>query len=206
MATITAGGDKQSRAVAKPQAEQAAPAVQVDAPSRREFLYYIWTASLVLLLGQVGAGIIWFSLPRFREGTFGGVFNFPVDKFPVVPGADPVTEPGGRFHVVHTENDGLLVLYQVCTHLGCLPKWESDRFACPCHGSQFALDGNYITGPAPRGLDLFPVVVTFEDGSTAATDAANTQEGSAYAIPLNGRRITRIEVDTGERLRRPNHA
>jgi len=201
MATVTAAEGKSRAAATK-----AAAAVEVSAPSRREFLYYIWGASIALLLGQAGAGLIWFALPRFKAGTFGGVFNFPPDRLPQLAGSAPVSQPEGRFHVVRTEDDGLVTLYGVCTHLGCLPKWQTDRFACPCHGSQYTLPGNWITGPAPRGLDMFPMRVTFDDGSVEETPgSAASVDGSAYAIKLNGRSIAKIEIDTGSRIKRPNH-
>lgn len=115
MATITAGETRAAASQAK-----AADKVQVAAPNRREFLYYIWGASIALLLGQSGAAFIWFALPRFKEGTFGGVFNFPPERIPQVD-VGPTSEPAGRFHVSNVP-DGLVVLYGVCTHLGCLPK------------------------------------------------------------------------------------
>ncbi|MBK8136903.1 MAG: Rieske 2Fe-2S domain-containing protein [Chloroflexi bacterium] len=64
--------------------------------------------------------------------------------------------PAGRFHVSHTPEGGLVALYGVCTHLGRLPEWEpvAVRFACPCHGSQYEVDGRWITGPAPRPRPL----------------------------------------------------
>jgi cytochrome b6-f complex iron-sulfur subunit len=196
MATVTAAEGR-----ARPAARDAAATeVKVEAPSRREFLYYIWGASMALLLGQATAGIIWFALPRFKEGTFGGVFNFPPEKVPSLAGAAPVSEPAGRFHVVRTAEDGFLALYGVCTHLGCLPKWQTDRFACPCHGSQFQLNGEYITGPAPRPLDRFATRITFADGSVEESNEAGDP------IPLNGRQIARVEINTGRRLTRPNHA
>lgn len=171
--------------------------VAVSPPSRREFLYYIWGASLLLLLGEATAGIIWFAYPRFAEGTFGGVFAFPPERVPAA-GATPESEPSGRFHVAHLEDDSLVVLYGVCTHLGCLPKWTpaADRFECPCHGSKFERSGLYIEGPAPRSLDRFVTTVTFVDGTTETTNA------DGDPIPLAGREIASIAVDTGTRLRR----
>ncbi|NJN55513.1 MAG: hypothetical protein HC804_12610 [Anaerolineae bacterium] len=38
--------------------------------SRREFLYYIWGASIALYLAQFAGLMIWFLIPRFREGEF----------------------------------------------------------------------------------------------------------------------------------------
>lgn len=47
------------------------------------------------------------------------------------------------------------------THLGCLVPYivSEKRFICPCHGSTFERDSQYVRGPAPRSLDLFPVAV-----------------------------------------------
>jgi cytochrome b6-f complex iron-sulfur subunit len=196
MATLTAGEAKQ----VAPKAKSAAQQVEVAAPSRREFLYYVWGASIVLLLGQATAGIIWFALPRFKEGTFGGVFSFAPDRL-LPPGVAPVTVSEGRFHVVRDGNDGLNTLYAVCTHLGCLPKWSSvnARFECPCHGSKFQLDGSFIEGPAPRNLDRFETTVTFDDGSTATNSGGQP-------IPLNGRTVRSIAIDTGARIQGARHA
>jgi menaquinol-cytochrome c reductase iron-sulfur subunit len=46
-----------------------------------------------------------------------------------------------------------------CTHLGCAYSWQTDRFACPCHGGTFAADGTVISGPPPRPLDRLPVQI-----------------------------------------------
>lgn len=182
-----------------------AQAVEVSAVSRREFLYYIWGASIVLLLGEAGAAIIWFAMPRFREGEFGGIISIPVDELPK-PGDAPVSVPTGRFHLSHTTENGqgLVALYGVCTHLGCLPKWEpvAVRFACPCHGSQYEIDGRWITGPAPRGLDRFPLTITLADGTTR-TNGADGWPIDISDISLD--QITGIAVNTGTRVTGPAH-
>ncbi|MBK8030346.1 MAG: Rieske 2Fe-2S domain-containing protein [Anaerolineae bacterium] len=175
---------------------KAAPQVQVAAPSRREFLYYIWGASMALLLGEAGAGLIWFALPRFKEGTFGGTFNLAGDTLPQA-GSAPVNVPEGRFWLSNSDA-GFVVLYGVCTHLGCLPKWVdvNNRFECPCHGSKYEIDGKYIEGPAPRSLDRFRTTITFTDGTS------ETMNRDGDPINLAGRTIASIAVDTGTRLKR----
>lgn len=187
-----------SAARAKAAQPAKAASVGVSAPSRREFLYYIWGASVALLLGETTVGILWFMLPRFKAGEFGGIFNLDPAELPEA-GIAPLSFPAARFHVSHTADDGLVVLFGVCTHLGCLPKWVplNHRFECPCHGSKYQLDGTYIEGPAPRSLDRFKTTVTFADGAVAETGS----EG--LAIPLEGREIVTIVIDTGNRIKRP---
>ncbi len=198
-ANPTKGDIEKRTSVAKPSQDIAKGTdLLAGAPTRREFLYYIWGASIALMLGQVGAGLLWFSFPRFKEGEFGGEFTYDPATLPAV-GDPPVFIPAGRFHVSHTAN-GLLTLYGVCTHLGCLPVWRptNTRFECPCHGSKYQADGSYIEGPAPRGLDRFVARVIYTDGSEVATD------GAGGPIPLDATKtIAQIRVNTGNKIDGP---
>ena len=57
------------------------------------------------------------------------------------------------------DSDGSMwvALYQRCVHLGCTVPFRDDcvSFKCPCHGSHYNVDGEYLDGPAPRSLDRF---------------------------------------------------
>jgi cytochrome b6-f complex iron-sulfur subunit len=75
-------------------------AVSAGGLTRREFLYYIWTASLALFAVQFTGLLVWFMLPRFREGEFGGTFTLPIDTLPDV-NAPPFNFPDGRFWLVN---------------------------------------------------------------------------------------------------------
>ena len=57
---------------------------------------------------------------------------------------------------------GVVALYQTCPHLGCrVPECATSQwFECPCHGSQYNRVGEKKGGPAPRGMDRFPMKVT----------------------------------------------
>jgi cytochrome b6-f complex iron-sulfur subunit len=57
---------------------------------------------------------------------------------------------------------GITALYQTCPHLGCrVPQCVTSQwFECPCHGSQYNQVGEKKGGPAPRGMDRFPMEVT----------------------------------------------
>jgi cytochrome b6-f complex iron-sulfur subunit len=58
-----------------------------------------------------------------------------------------------------------IALYQRCVHLGCTVPFRDDcvSFKCPCHGSHYNSDGEYLDGPAPRSLDRFAFHFEGED-------------------------------------------
>lgn len=164
--------------------------------SRREFLYYIWGASMALLLAETGGAIVWFALPKFRAGEFGGIFSLEPASLPA-QGSAPVQFSAGKFWISNT-NDGLLALSTVCTHLGCLFKWTeaNNRFECPCHGSKFSAKGLKLIGgpemgPAQRNLDRFEIEVTIPDG-LVATDS------DGHAVKIDG--ALSIRVNTGKKI------
>jgi len=59
------------------------------------------------------------------------------------------------------DDEKIIALSTVCTHLGCTPNWlETDRkFKCPCHGSGFRSSGINFEGPAPRPLERYRIVL-----------------------------------------------
>jgi cytochrome b6-f complex iron-sulfur subunit len=187
------------RAAAAPTKAAAAPIPAAEAEtkgiSRREFLYYIWGASLALLTAESTGTIIWFSLPRFRAGEFGGVFTIDASTLPQV-GSSPVGFPAGKFWLSN-QKDGFRALSMVCTHLGCLFKWVevNHRFECPCHGSKFEANGTKIKGlgPAPRNLDRFEVVASKPGGATEKT--------SATGGPVNVSGATAVAINTGKKIK-----
>jgi cytochrome b6-f complex iron-sulfur subunit len=96
----------------------------------------------------------------------------------------------GRFYLSRSQGE-LFALSQACPHLACrVPYCEgSGRFQCPCHGSEFTLAGEWINGPAPRGLDRYPLQI--RDG-VVVVDTREPVEGPARGIldhlrdPLGG--------------------
>jgi len=63
--------------------------------------------------------------------------------------------------IVKNGNGTLTAFSPRCTHLGCAYRWEpgADKFVCPCHGSTFSINGDVISGPAPRPLDRFQIKI-----------------------------------------------
>ncbi len=44
------------------------------------------------------------------------------------------------------KGDKLTAITSVCTHKKCHVKPDTDHFKCPCHPSQYSLDGKVIHG------------------------------------------------------------
>lgn len=191
----------QSELLLQPQSTAVDPATTTEATvsalNRREFLTYTWGAALALLTAEAALASYFFLQPRFRVGEFGGKFQLgAAASLPNIDAA-PVPDSTGKFWLVNTEN-GPKALYMVCTHLGCLYKWEAqeNRFKCPCHASQFTREGHYIEGPAPRSLDQF-VIEVVQEGETVEM----TTEGADGAQPPRLQESTaQLVVNTGKRI------
>jgi cytochrome b6-f complex iron-sulfur subunit len=165
--------------------------------NRQEFLNIAWLASMGFMLVSIGGVSYLFAMPRFKEGEFGGVITVGnTNDLPQV-GSSPKGYPKVKLWLSNT-NEGVKAIYKVCTHLGCLYNWSDQEgiFICPCHGSQFNLDGSYIQGPAPRSLDTF--VVQLVDPQTQEVIAETSENGFPPKLPADREVI--IKVDTGKKI------
>jgi cytochrome b6-f complex iron-sulfur subunit len=149
-------------AVQPTQSNHESPELPVSADakrvSRREFLYYLWTASAALLgVESVGAGI-WFSFPHPQIGV--DLFEIDPKSLPQI-GSTPIPIVEGGFWLYNAP-EGLIVLDMYCTftrHPHYKFKWvpTNNRFQCPLCGSSYSPSGLKLSGsgPAPRNLDRF---------------------------------------------------
>jgi glycine/D-amino acid oxidase-like deaminating enzyme/nitrite reductase/ring-hydroxylating ferredoxin subunit len=89
---------------------------------------------------------------------------------------------GERLAVYRDPTGNLHAVSSVCTHLGCLVKFNTAEktWDCPCHGSRFSIDGGVLDGPATRALarrSLEPV--RHESGVVASSDAVVDREAKS---------------------------
>ncbi len=91
---------------------------------------------------------------------FGKRLSIDLDQVP------KLKEIGGHITIRLMNQDVLLlrdsekslrIINARCTHKGCTVKYseKDNRLECPCHGSQYDLNGNVLRGPAPRPLTTY---------------------------------------------------
>ena len=126
--------------------------------SRSQFLGIAWGGSLSLIFAQAAVALLKFIEPVSSGGFGGSIYAGLIDEF-AINSINRIL--AGRFFLSRTE-DGVIALWQKCTHLGCAVPWveEEGQFHCPCHGSLFNEVGDVIGGPAPRPLDFFPAEIS----------------------------------------------
>jgi cytochrome b6-f complex iron-sulfur subunit len=100
------------------------------------------------IIAGIRAGQGFFYAPEARAW----ITSYPADALPKAEAVyDEALLAGMR--------RGLTASYQKCPHLGCrVPQCVSSQwFECGCHGSQYNQVGEKKGGPAPRGMDKFPL-------------------------------------------------
>ncbi len=126
--------------------------------SRREFLTKFGVfGALTIAVFAFARNLYLFFTPSKKEKTYHKYLVGKVDEIPIGK-AKEITIQKKPVFVVHNE-DGFKVFSGICTHLGCIIKWEenNNRFYCPCHKGIFDKTGKVTGGPPPRPLDEFTV-------------------------------------------------
>ncbi len=61
--------------------------------------------------------------------------------------------------IIRKDEETMIGLLGVCTHLHCVLAWNGEQRSldCPCHQSSFDLNGNVVTGPASRSLKRYDI-------------------------------------------------
>ena len=83
--------------------------------------------------------------------------EFPLADLPV-GGVKGLIYGGSPVLVLRTP-ESIRAFSLICTHLGCIVEWQTDRqeFYCPCHDGRFDEFGEVLAGPPPVPLEQIPV-------------------------------------------------
>jgi nitrite reductase/ring-hydroxylating ferredoxin subunit len=150
--------------------------------SRRAFMRRVLGAGVGLISLEFMGGTIAFLWPNitdglggeFRVGTLAEIISsnpdwakgwpmtyHPAASFLVNAPAARELAMGREASLTAPAADEILALWRKCPHLGCMVPVlcpEHRRFQCRCHASTYNIIGEKLErGPAPRGLDRFPV-------------------------------------------------
>lgn len=134
---------------------QSPPPTPEEVADRRTFLNRMWAAGGALV-AAAGAWTTWDLFRPLPTTGFGGVVRTILPS--AVPEQGIIEVPAARSYLTRLDGE-IVALSEKCTHLGCRVPFcdSSGRFECPCHGTVFNRVGDYLAGPAPRGMDRYPV-------------------------------------------------
>lgn len=98
--------------------------------------------------------------PRTSEPTTGTVLAAHVGD--LKPNSGKIFRFGNRPALLILTADGKYhALSAVCTHLGCTVQYRGDLHLvwCACHNGMYSVDGQNISGPPPKPLQEYEVVL-----------------------------------------------
>ena len=174
--------------------------------TRRQFFNRGIVTFFGLGLSGFGAAVLAFLWPKAGVG-FGSVINIgnaEAINAKIEEGSGFAYYPEGRMWVTRYPSSaleaarrvydqallpgmeaGFVALYQKCPHLGCrVPECVTSQwFECQCHGSQYNRAGEKKGGPAPRGMDRFPIQVS---GSSISVDTGTSIQGPPIGTNTTG--------------------
>lgn len=93
-----------------------------------------------------------------------------------------LTKVGGSVKIsdemmlIRKSESTFIAVRTICTHKGCDVELEGDKFVCPCHGSEFTIDGVVTQGPATKNLKIFETI--FDSGNGTVTIKTSADEKS----------------------------
>ncbi|WP_145056063.1 QcrA and Rieske domain-containing protein [Lignipirellula cremea] len=153
-------------------------------PTRRSLIWELAAGFVGFVVGlpALGAGMLVLFDPLFRREAIGAngpgkwlritsLESVPADNTPAqFPVLDDLVDawnrdanqPIGAIFLLRKEDGEIKAFNASCPHAGCFVSYAAahDVFACPCHNSEFELDGSKVKGksnPSPRPLDALEV-------------------------------------------------
>lgn len=129
--------------------------------NRRDFLKYLLTGGVAGLVISVFYPLIAYLKPPKQNEVevssvkVGKLSEIEKDSGKIIRfGSKPVI-------LVRTKSGEFRAFSAVCTHLNCTVQFRKDLelLWCACHNGKYDLSGRNISGPPPRPLDPFRVVI-----------------------------------------------
>ena len=148
--------------------------------SRRGWVLQSLKAGIAATVVAIFYPVVWFLRPR--KATVSGALEisapFKVDELPGAK-ANPFDFAGKPCLVVLTPDgakrlaqggplrrDDVKAFNAICTHVDCTVKYRPDKgdIFCGCHEGVYDLNGRNVSGPPPRPLESYKVVLRGDPG------------------------------------------
>ncbi len=71
--------------------------------------------------------------------------------------------------LVRISQTQFLAVNLICRHKGCTVDLTGDKFVCPCHGSEYDINGKVTHGPAKANLRTWPTNYDIDKGIVTVT-------------------------------------
>lgn len=119
--------------------------------------FFLWQ-----LLSLIGFWTLW--PMRSAQAKRYGIRRGSVKVLESVGGSAQVKLKGQDVLLIRDSPTSVRALNPMCTHKKCLVRYHnaSGDIQCKCHKSKFTLDGQVVSGPAPRALTTYPASITSE--------------------------------------------
>jgi cytochrome b6-f complex iron-sulfur subunit len=136
-----------------------------DAQSRRHFLRQLESRAIAAaccggILPLLATACSGARYARSSTITPDGT-RIAIDRAELSSTATLVDGPQGALPIAvrALDADRYIALSTRCMHRGCQVEPSADRYVCPCHGSEYALDGAVLKGPTELPLVRYNVSV-----------------------------------------------
>jgi len=147
------------------QGSQSSDSTEAAKPARRHFLDFFLGTSIVASFASFLYPVIRYLIPP-EQTELGPDLVVAAKTGDLQPNSGKIFPFAGRPALLILAADGKYrALSAVCTHLGCTVQYRPDLHEvwCPCHNGIYSIGGNNISGPPPRPLQTFDVIVKGND-------------------------------------------
>lgn len=132
---------------------------------RLDFILWLIRGSLLAILSMTVYPVIRFLYPpKFQLQSNLTTMAAKIDELPL-NSAKIFPFSNKPAILIHTASDEYKAFSASCTHLNCTVHYEdaSQVIGCACHNGRFGLDGRVISGPPPKPLEEYKVVLQKDD-------------------------------------------
>jgi len=138
--------------------------VEANSKRRRFLEMFLGTGVVASLASFLYPVLRYIIPPKTIELTSDNVLAAHVGD--LKPNTGKIFRFGSRPALLVLTSDGKYhAMSAICTHLGCTVEYRGDLHDvwCACHGGLYAVDGRNISGPPPRPLENYDVVLKGEE-------------------------------------------